>query len=32
MAAILSGRYVPAKGERIAVLVCGSNTTAVNFG
>ncbi|CAN7587546.1 threonine/serine dehydratase [Rhizobium sp. LjRoot254] len=32
MAAILSGRYVPDKGERIAVLVCGSNTTAVDFG
>lgn len=31
MAAILSGRYVPAEGERVAVLVCGSNTTAVNF-
>jgi threonine dehydratase len=32
MAAILSGRYVPAVGERVAVLVCGSNTTAVDFG
>ena len=32
MAALLSGRYVPAAGERVAVLVCGSNTTAVNFG
>jgi threonine dehydratase len=32
MAAILSGRYVPAAGERVAVLVCGSNTTAVDFG
>ena len=31
MAALLSGRYVPAEGERVAVLVCGSNTTAVNF-
>jgi threonine dehydratase len=31
-AAILSGRYVPAAGERVAVLVCGANTTAVNFG
>lgn len=31
MAAILSGRYVPSQGERIAVLVCGSNTTAVDF-
>lgn len=32
MSAILSGRYVPAEGERVAVLVCGSNTTAVDFG
>jgi threonine dehydratase len=32
LAAILSGRYVPEPGERVAVLVCGSNTTAVNFG
>lgn len=32
MAAILSGRYVPAENERVAVLVCGSNTTAVDFG
>ena len=32
MAAILSGRYIPAAGERVAVLVCGSNTTAVDFG
>jgi threonine dehydratase len=31
MAAILSGRYVPDEGERVAVLVCGSNTTAVSF-
>jgi threonine dehydratase len=30
-AALLSGRYVPAKGERVGVLVCGSNTTAVRF-
>ncbi|MBS0535954.1 MAG: threonine/serine dehydratase [Proteobacteria bacterium] len=30
-AALLSGRYRPAPGERIAVLVCGGNTTAVNF-
>jgi threonine dehydratase len=30
-AAILSGRYVPAPDERVAVLVCGANTTAVNF-
>jgi threonine dehydratase len=31
-AALLSRRYVPAAGERIGVLVCGGNTSAVNFG
>ncbi len=30
-AALLSGRYVPAPGERVAVLLCGANTTAVKF-
>ena len=30
-AALLSGRYVPREGERLAVLVCGANTTAVQF-
>lgn len=30
-AALLSGRYRPADGERVAVLVCGGNTTAVRF-
>jgi threonine dehydratase len=30
-AALLSGRYVPARGERVAVLLCGGNTEAVNF-
>ena len=30
-AALLSGRYRPAPDERIAVLVCGGNTTAVDF-
>jgi threonine dehydratase len=30
-AALLSGRYRPAADERIAVLICGANTTAVNF-
>lgn len=30
-AALLSGRYAPAPGERVAVLVCGANTTAVRF-
>jgi threonine dehydratase len=32
MSAVLSGRYVPAKGEKVGVLVCGGNTTAVDFG
>ena len=30
-AALLSGLYRPAAGERVAVLICGANTTAVNF-
>lgn len=30
-AALLSQRYRAAEGERVAVLVCGGNTTAVNF-
>ena len=30
-AALLSGRYRPAAQERLAVLVCGANTTAVDF-
>ncbi len=30
-AALLSGRYRPAPRERVAVLICGANTTAVNF-
>ena len=30
-AALLSRRYQPQSGERIGVLVCGGNTTAVNF-
>jgi threonine dehydratase len=30
-AALLSGKYVVAPGERVAVLVCGANTTVVNF-
>lgn len=29
--ALLSGRYRPAKGERVGVLLCGGNTTAVAF-
>jgi len=31
LAALLSGRYRPEPGERVGVLVCGGNTTAVNF-
>ncbi len=31
LAALISGRYRPAVGERVAVLVCGGNTTAVDF-
>jgi threonine dehydratase len=31
-AALLSRRYQPEPGERVGVLVCGGNTTAVNFG
>lgn len=30
-AALLTGKYVPAPNERVAVLVCGANTTAVTF-
>jgi threonine dehydratase len=30
-AALLTGRYRPSPGERVAVLLCGANTTAVNF-
>jgi threonine dehydratase len=29
--AISSGAYRPAAGERVAVIICGGNTTAVNF-
>jgi len=31
MAAVLSGRYAIAPGERVGVVVCGANTTAVRF-
>ena len=31
LAALLSGRYRPGKDERVAVLLCGANTTAVDF-
>jgi threonine dehydratase len=30
-AALLSRNYVPEAGERVGVLVCGGNTTAVDF-
>lgn len=30
-AALLSGRYQPRAGERVGVIVCGGNTTAVDF-
>ena len=30
-AALLSGRYVPGPAERVGVVVCGGNTTAVDF-
>lgn len=30
-AALVSGKYVPEPGERIVVLICGANTTAVQF-
>ena len=30
-AAVLSGAYQPAEGERVGVVVSGANTTAVNF-
>jgi len=30
-AALLSGQYQPSPGERIGVIVCGGNTTAVGF-
>jgi threonine dehydratase len=32
LAALLSGRYRPAPGERVGVAVSGGNTTAVDFG
>ena len=30
-AALLSGRYRPRSGERIGIVICGGNTTAVSF-
>jgi threonine dehydratase len=32
LAALLSGRYQPVPGERVAVLLCGANSTAVDLG
>ena len=29
--ALLSGAYTPQPGERMAVIICGGNTAAVNF-
>jgi threonine dehydratase len=31
LAALLTGAYVPARGERVGLLICGGNTTAVDF-
>jgi threonine dehydratase len=31
LAGLLSGRYIPAAGERVAVILSGGNTTAVDF-
>jgi len=31
LAAVISGRYPASRGERVGVLVCGANTTAVSF-
>jgi len=31
LAALLSGAYVPAEGERVGIVVSGANTTAVKF-
>ena len=31
-AALLTARYQPSAGERVGVLLCGGNTTAVDFG
>lgn len=32
LAALISGRYAPQKGERVAVLVCGANTSPAPYG
>jgi threonine dehydratase len=31
MAALMTGKYKPEAGERVGVLICGGNTTAVDF-
>ena len=31
LAALLTGAYAPARGERVGLLICGGNTTAVDF-
>ncbi len=31
LAALIGGAYRPTSSERICVLICGANTTAVNF-
>lgn len=31
LAALMTGAYAPARGERVGVLICGGNTTAVDF-
>lgn len=31
LAALLTGAYAPERGERVGVLICGGNTTAVDF-
>lgn len=31
LAALVSGRYVPMPGERVAIVISGANTTAVDF-
>jgi threonine dehydratase len=31
LAALVSGAYAPAPGERVGILLCGANTTAVDF-
>jgi threonine dehydratase len=30
-AALTSGRYRPCHGERVGIMLCGANTTAVDF-